>query len=97
MAVMKAGADDFARMRDDYKNNSDNIQTMVGKLDKSLHSSVWEGQAKSRFENDWNTIHKPNLMKLKAALDDCHKEMEARRGWTEDFERAGAHGSSSGR
>jgi uncharacterized protein YukE len=94
MSQMQAGIDDFARMRDDYKQQRENLNTCVKKLDTSLRSSVWKGQAKARFDNDWNTIHKPNLLKLMQALDDCHKEMESRRDWTEKFEKAGAHGPS---
>jgi WXG100 family type VII secretion target len=90
MAYMKAGVDDFAKMRDDYRKHSDNIEQIVRMLDSSLKSSIWEGQAKSRFENDWNTIHKPNLQKLRQALTDCSQELESRRSWTEQFETTGA-------
>ena len=90
MSFMKAGIDDFRKMRDDYKAHSDQIDQMVKYLDGSLRSSIWEGQAKGRFEGDWNSIHKPNLLKLKAALHDLSLELESRRQWTEEFEKTGA-------
>ena len=90
MSYMKGGEDDFRKMRDDYKTHSDNIDHMVKYLDGTLKSSIWEGQAKSRFEGDWNSVHKPNLMKLKQALHDLSAETESRRAWVADFEKAGA-------
>jgi WXG100 family type VII secretion target len=90
MSFMKAGIDDFRKMRDDYKTHSDHIDQMVKYLDGSLRSSIWQGQAQSRFEGDWNSIHKPNLLKLRQALQDLSKELESRRQWTEEFENAGA-------
>jgi len=86
MSHMKAGIDDFRRLRDDHKKKADDIEEMVRFLDGSLRSSIWEGQAKSRFESDWNSTHKPNLKKLQAALNDLKDELETRRKWTEDFE-----------
>lgn len=91
MAYMKAGADDFHKMKTDYKTHSDHIDQMVKYLDGALRSSIWEGQAKSRFEGDWTSVHKPNLLKLRQALQDMSAEMESRRQWTEQFEKAGAH------
>ena len=91
MAYMKAGIDDFRKMRDDYKKNSDQIDQIVRFLDGSLHSSIWEGMAKNRFENDWQSVHKPNLLKLKQALLELSGELESRRAWTEQFETAGQH------
>ena len=90
MSFMKAGIDDFRKMRDDYKKNADNIDQMVRFLDSSLRSSIWEGQAKNRFEGDWNSTHKPNLLKLKQALMDLSGELESRRAWTEKFETTGS-------
>src|SRR5579871_5322934 len=88
-SYMKAGAEDFRKMRDDYKRNSDNIDQMVKFLDTSLNSSIWEGQAQARFHDAWTSTHKPNLLKLKQALQDMSAEMESRRNWTEQFENAG--------
>ena len=85
-SYMKGGADDFRRLRDDHSRKADEIDQMVRFLDGSLRSSIWEGQAKNRFEGDWNTTHKPNLLKLKAALNDLRDELESRRQWTENFE-----------
>jgi len=86
MALMKASIDDFAKMRDNYKKHSGNIDQIRGAIEALINSSPWEGQAKNRFDNDWNTIHKPNLMKLSQALTDCAQELESRRAWTEQFE-----------
>jgi len=90
MAYMKGGEEDFRQLRDDYKTHSDSIHNIAQRLDQALKRSIWEGEAKKRFENDWNTIHKPNLMKLRAAVDDMGKEAESRRPWVSDFEKAGA-------
>ena len=49
MSFMKAGVDDFRKMRDDYKTHSDHIDQMVKYLDGSLRSSIWQGQAQTRF------------------------------------------------
>jgi uncharacterized protein YukE len=67
---------------------------MVRFLDGSLRSSIWEGQAKSRFETDWTSTHKPNLLKLKAALHDLSGELESRRSWTAQFETTARKGAS---
>ena len=74
------------RMRDAYKHKADEIDDTVRFLDGSLRSSLWEGQAKSRFESDWTSTHKPNLLKLRQALIDLSGELESRRSWTEQFE-----------
>ena len=86
MSHMKAGTDDFRRLQDDHSKKADEIDQMVRFLDGSLRSSIWEGQAKNRFEGDWNSTHKPNLLKLKAALNDLREELKSRRQWTENFE-----------
>jgi uncharacterized protein YukE len=93
MSFMKAGIDDFRSMRDKFKGHADAIDTMVKSVEGMLGSSVWDGQAKTRFMGDWNTIHKPNLMKLRTAHQDMSSEMESRRQWTEEFEKAGARKS----
>jgi uncharacterized protein YukE len=94
MTYMKAGEEDFRKLRDDHKNKADQIEDIVKFLDGSLRSSIWEGQAKTRFEGDWNATHKPNLLKLKAALHDLKDELESRRRWTQEFETAGRGGAS---
>ena len=92
MSYMKAGIDDFRRMRDDYKRQAQQIDETMRFLDSSLRSSIWEGQAKNRFESDWNSTYKPNLQRLQQALTDCSTELEQRRAWTEQFETSRAAG-----
>ncbi len=86
MSYMKAGIDDFRRMRDDYKRKAQEIEDTMRFLDGSLRSSLWEGQAKTRFEGEWNSTHKPNLQRLQQALIEVSTELEQRRAWTEQFE-----------
>jgi WXG100 family type VII secretion target len=64
-------------MSKSYQQKSNELNDLSNYLNGQVKSAMWEGNAATKFKNEWGTHHK-NMLQLKHLLDDLSKELDAR-------------------
>jgi WXG100 family type VII secretion target len=72
-----ASADEFGTMSKSYAQKSKELHDLSNYLNGQVKGAMWEGNAATKFKNEWSMHHK-NMQQLKELLDDLSKELKAR-------------------
>ena len=86
MGRVVASADEFATMSKSYAQKSKELNELSNFLNSQVKSAMWEGNAATKFKNEWSMHHK-NMMALKDLLDSLSQELKARGNLTATLDR----------